>query len=225
MPTFSQIKGAGDRNFERMVEQRIKPAEESHPVVNCFKKFGLTPSSILEVGASSGYVLEKLRLLSGAKCTGIDISEHAISEGKKVFPQLELQAVNCEEYEYGTNKYDLIVFAGCLFQFEPASILQVFASADKALKDEGQLFIWDFLSIGPLRRPYRHESDTYIHKFYYPEYFNSSPFYNLEHYQAFGLNENIDNAHYCCVYRKSKRNSFFEIKDDRSLTPWNHKVN
>lgn len=216
MKPFSAVKGSGDRNFERMRKERSFPALDTHPIIKSYLSFDLRPSTILEVGCTTGYVLEKLRQISNATCTGIDISEKAIMHGRECFPMLDLKCINGETYDYGESNFDLVIFGGCLFEFDPTTLFKVFASADKSLKDQGHIFIWDFLSIGPIRRPYRHESETVIHKMDYLNFFLASPFYRLESYKAYGLEGPIDDAHYCATIKKSSLNAFHYIDDDRS---------
>ena len=118
-----------------------------------------------------------------------------------------MKCLNAESFDYGKAKYDLIIFGGCLFEFDPTKLFNVFAAADKALLDRGNIFIWDLLSIGPLRRPYKHEKDTVIHKLDFLK-FLASPYYRLECYRAYGLDGPIDDAHFCATLKKSSQKCF-----------------
>jgi len=47
--------------------------------------------SVLEVGCTTGFRLEKARKAFGAQCSGIEISPSAVAEGLELYPEVELR--------------------------------------------------------------------------------------------------------------------------------------
>ena len=84
------IKKSTIKNHKRNRLSRISIAENNHMVIRALKKIKLKPKNVLEIGCSTGYVLEKIRLISKSKCYGIDVSKSAISEGKRLFKRVNL---------------------------------------------------------------------------------------------------------------------------------------
>ena len=58
------ILKATNANHARNRNERILKANEMHPVVNAIKKNKLKPKNLLEIGCSTGFVLEKINELT-----------------------------------------------------------------------------------------------------------------------------------------------------------------
>ena len=79
--TFEKIiKKASLNNHKRNRHARIEPASKKNLVFQMILKNKLKPKTILEIGSSTGYLLESLRTNLNSQCFGIDTSKSAISE-------------------------------------------------------------------------------------------------------------------------------------------------
>ena len=87
--TFEKIiKKASIENHKRNRHARIKIASKENFVFKIISKNKIKPKKILEIGSSTGYLLESFRKKYNCQCYGIDTSKYAISEtGNK--------AINC----------------------------------------------------------------------------------------------------------------------------------
>ena len=89
--TFEKIiKKASIENHRRNRYARIKVATKKNLVFKIISKNKIKPKKILEIGSSTGYLLESFRKNYNSQCYGIDTSKSAISEGKKLFKKINL---------------------------------------------------------------------------------------------------------------------------------------
>ena len=89
--TFEKIiKKASIENHKRNRYARIKIATKKNLVFKIISKNKIKPKRILEIGSSTGFLLESFRKNYNSECYGVDTSKSAISEGKKLFKKINL---------------------------------------------------------------------------------------------------------------------------------------
>jgi len=74
----------------------------------------LTGARVLDVGCGSGYLLQRLREYGAGDCTGIDLMESRIEEGRRRYPTLNLQAGSATELPFPSGTFDLVTQFTCL---------------------------------------------------------------------------------------------------------------
>ena len=77
---------AANRNFNRCLVNRGKIATNKHSIIKTLEFLDLDIESVLEVGCSTGYVLEAIRQGGTLRAYGLDLSTEAILYGKENFP-------------------------------------------------------------------------------------------------------------------------------------------
>ena len=123
----SSIRKAAISNHIRNRRLRIKIADNNNPVFKAIVKNKIKGKTILEIGCSTGYLLEALRSKLGAKCFGVDISSAAIKEGKKLFKKIKLYNSFFESSKLKNKKYDLIILGYFLFLLPIDKVLTLFS--------------------------------------------------------------------------------------------------
>jgi len=79
----------------------------------------LKPTSILDVGAGEGFMLERLRKAKVSdKLEGIEYMDDAIELGKKMNPQVIIKKGNIYELPYKANSFELVICTEVLEHLE-----------------------------------------------------------------------------------------------------------
>lgn len=122
--------------------------------------------SVLEIGCTTGFRLEKARAAFGARVAGIDASQAAIDEGRRAYPQVQLEhGIAPQDLStWHGQTFDAIV-AGHLLYLLPREDLFAFAAAvDALLKPDGHLIVMDFLNSTPHSADYAHHAALRVFK-------------------------------------------------------------
>jgi ubiquinone/menaquinone biosynthesis C-methylase UbiE len=178
--TFEKIiKKASNANHRRNRYARIKAEGEKSKVFKIVLQNKIKPKKILEIGSSTGFVLENFRIKYNSKCYGIDTSKSAISEGKKLFKKINLTHGMFENSKLKNFKYDIIICGFFLFTLPPSKILKLFSEIDSSLNDGGYVVIKDFYnkSNSFKIKDYRHEKKLKVYRWDYKKIFLSLPYY------------------------------------------------
>jgi SAM-dependent methyltransferase len=142
-------------------------------------KNNIKPKKVLEIGSSTGFLLEGLRLNYNCKAYGIDTSKNAIAEGKKLFKKINLTHGMFENSKLKKLKYDLIICGFFLFMLPPKKILNLFSIIDESLNPGGHLIINDFFNKNKSFKikDYKHEKRLKVYRWDYKQVFLSLPYY------------------------------------------------
>lgn len=111
------------RQFEQCVEKELEAYRKGHPLgvydtlVEIIKSNIVVEknTSLLEVGCSSGYYNEVLRLRGiDLSYTGCDFSEAFIEFAKKLYPHCSFHLEDATKLSYKDNSFDIVVSGCCL---------------------------------------------------------------------------------------------------------------
>ena len=173
------IKKASIKNHERNRYFRIKIASKENLVFKIISKSKIKPKKVLEIGSSTGYLLERLRKSLNCKCYGVDTSKTAIAEGKKLFKNINLVYGVFEKSKLKELKYDLIICGFFLFMLPPSKILKLFSTIDLSLNDGGHIIIYDFYNKPKSFKikEYKHEKKLKVYRWDYKSVFLSLPYF------------------------------------------------
>jgi ubiquinone/menaquinone biosynthesis C-methylase UbiE len=173
------IKKASIDNHRRNRDGRIEIASKKNLVFKIISKNKIIPKKVLEIGSSTGYLLEGLRANYNCQCYGIDTSKTAISEGKKLFKNINHTHGMFENSKLKDSKYDLIIFGFFLFMLPPSKVLNLFSKIDLCLKNRGHIVINDFYnkSNSFKIKDYKHEKKLKVYRWDYKKVFLSLPYY------------------------------------------------
>jgi ubiquinone/menaquinone biosynthesis C-methylase UbiE len=172
------LTGEGNNWYDRN-----KGIELNQTVLDALYSLDPKPTNILEVGCGDGRYLAGLHRHFGCRCTGIDASSTAITQGRKDLPALNLKhntALPGLRREWALkNEYDLILFGFCLYLLDREDLFMTVAYADSILKDGGVLAIHDFIPRYPQVVPYKHKQGIVSYKMNYPLLWRANPAYRL----------------------------------------------
>jgi len=102
--------------------------------------------SVLEIGCTTGFRLDKAQRAFGAQCAGLEASDSAVTEGAEKYPKIDIrQGVAPQDLnQWSGSKFDVVV-VGHLMYLLPRSVLFEFAAqVDSLLADNGHLIVVDF---------------------------------------------------------------------------------
>lgn len=157
---FSQ--GEGDAWFQR--NQQSYHAERD-PVLQTLISQNVHPREVLEIGASNGARLAKIRDRYQAKATAVEPSEAAVVEGRKSFPEIQFFISTAKSLPLPDESYDCIIVNSVFHWIDRKSLLGSIAEIDRVLKPNGHLLIGDFAPYGPKKVRYHHRPDVEIYTF------------------------------------------------------------
>lgn len=178
--TFEKIiKKASLKNHARNRHARINAASKKNLVFKIISKNNIKPKRILEIGSSTGYLLETFRKNFNCKCYGIDTSKSAITEGKKLFKKVNLTHGMFENSKLKNLKFDLIICGFFLYMLPPSKILNLFSKIDLSLNKGGYVVINDFYNKDNSFKinDYKHEKKLKVYRWNYKKIFLSLPYY------------------------------------------------
>jgi SAM-dependent methyltransferase len=127
----------------------------------------ITPiESVLEIGCTTGFRLEKARKAFGARCAGLEISSAAISEGKQLYQEIELVVGTAPRdlERWSGNKFDVIIVGHLQYLLPREDLFALAAAVDSLLKDGGHVITIDFISPTPTRSEYSHSKTLSVFK-------------------------------------------------------------
>jgi len=153
--------GYHQRNYEG-IGTIADPAFEQMQVLHRINPI----KSVLEIGCTTGFRLEKARLTFGARCAGIDISPAAIAEGHERYPLIELQAGAAPRDLdlWSEQKFDVIVVGHLEYLLPREDLFALAASVDALLNDGGHMITMDFIHHVATRSTYSHNSSLEVYK-------------------------------------------------------------
>lgn len=178
MKQYEIFKGFEADNWYERNRKALEPSDDL--IVWLIDTYRLLDSnkSVLEVGASNGFRLERLREKYGCRAVAVEPSQKAVQEGKEKFPQIEFYNITAEEMDF-EREFDLVILNGVFCWIDRTTLSLVVSKIDRILKEEGHLILGDFQTPFYLKNPYHHLKDVevYTYKQSYKELFLSSGLY------------------------------------------------
>ena len=190
------LNGEGDMWFDRNNKQ-LRENKTRNTLIDWCMPFRESISSILEIGAGSGFPLSYLSNRLEAKSEGIEPSQKAVNfwnENKKNIEggiKTNLKVGVSSELPYENKKFDLVVFGFCLYLVDRGDLFKSISEADRALTNNGLLAIIDFDPIKPFKNKYSHKDNIYSYKNNYPNIFLASGHYSLMYKHSFSHHDEI----------------------------------
>ena len=122
--------------------------------------------SVLEIGCTTGFRLEKVRKAFGARCSGIEISPTAVAEGNQLYPEIELHvgAAPRDLQHWAGQKFDVVLIGHLQYLLPREDLFSLAACVDSLLSDGGHLITMDFIYPTPTRSKYSHSSVLSVFK-------------------------------------------------------------
>ena len=170
------LSGEGDAWYLRNKEY-IQQREHTDHILLKLKELQIHPKRILELGCASGYRLQELQKAFNADCYGIDPSDKAIEDGKKLYPNIHLSKIDAAGMSFDKDFFDLIIFGFSPVWCDRDDLFKIAYLADRSLQDLGHIAIYDFYSKIPYRNEYSHHDGLYSYKMKNADLFSWHPYY------------------------------------------------
>jgi ubiquinone/menaquinone biosynthesis C-methylase UbiE len=168
----------GDRYYQRNRSTMLDPKRSQiDPVVFLMKKHHLKPKHVLEIGSSMGWRLGYIQKHLGARCLGIEPSQKAVRDGKKLYPRVSFKRGLAENLPVKPGQtFDLVIVYFVLHWVSRESILKAIAEIDRVVAHNGYLILGDFLPSQPERISYHYvpTQRVYTYKQDYSQLFTAS---------------------------------------------------
>ncbi|PIR82449.1 methyltransferase type 11 [Candidatus Kaiserbacteria bacterium CG10_big_fil_rev_8_21_14_0_10_59_10] len=100
---------------------------------------------ILEVGANIGVQLEFLRRMGFTNLTGLEINEYAVSQAKKLHPEVEVILGSGFDVPFSDGAFDLVYTSGVLIHISPDDIKSIISEMHRVSSH----YIWGFEYYSP----------------------------------------------------------------------------
>lgn len=122
---------------------------KSDPVIRAI--IDAKPSPVLEVGASNGWRLDLIARAWGAEVHGIEPSEEAVRHS--IAP---VHVGTADKLPFGDASMACVIFGFCLYLCDRALLPQIVSEAERVLKPDGFLVVYDFAPAVETTREYHH---------------------------------------------------------------------
>jgi SAM-dependent methyltransferase len=180
------LESEGDAWFERNRSVVEKPANSrDDPILRTIDELGISGSAVLEIGCSSGYRLAAIKPKQFPQRCGLDPSAKAIDLGRARFPGLELYIGTGDQLPFEAKSFDLIIFGFCLYVCSPEDLFRVAEEANRVMKNEGYIVIYDFCTRNAYSKSYKHHAEVASNKMFFPNMFLWHPWFTLISHRVF----------------------------------------
>lgn len=176
------LSGEGDNWFDRNVDSFDQKAQIQNAILFDFisRHPNVTPSSVLEIGCSNGWQLNRLsEHYRISDCFGIEPSKKAVENGKQQYPGLDLIQGTADNLPYSDDYFDMVIFGFCLYLCDPEDLFTIAREADRVLQDRGILCVFDFDVPAPYHNVYAHDQSIRCYKMNFANMFMWHPQYSL----------------------------------------------
>jgi len=150
------------------------------PVMEAMEQWRIAPQSILEVGCSNGWRVERLIDRYRCKVKGIDPAVPKLPH-PTVFTNLHHGHAGAL-FHYSNSEFDTVIYGFCLYLCDPSDYPSIVKEGDRVLADGGHLIIHDFAvpdDETPWRTPYKHKEGIYSHHFTFEDLWLAFPQYKI----------------------------------------------
>lgn len=183
-----QIDGDGYLERNRVgIGTIADPAFEAMVAIHEFQPIG----SVLEIGCSNGFRLDKAQKAFRASCAGLEVSPEAVQEGCTLFREIEIiEGVAPRDLTHWLGRtFDVVVLGHFQYLLPRADVFPLAQLVDQLVTPGGHLICMDFLSPLPSQSPYRHHPDLAVYKHNPSAPWSWSPTYILVQRQVYTVSE------------------------------------
>ena len=189
------LNGEGDQSFLRnkIENNDFDNFSESYfdPLIPYLLELPLDEGpnvNVLEIGCGQALRLKKLCLTKGWTVHGVDPSEKAVEYAK--LNGIKSKVATADNLPYENNKFDLLIYGFCLYVCDRDDLFKIASEANRVLKDESWLAIFDFWMPYHDERNYHHLKGIKSYKMNLQKMFTWHPAYvmvnhSLKHHNTY----------------------------------------
>jgi SAM-dependent methyltransferase len=150
--------------------------------------------SVLEIGCTTGFRLEKARVRFGAQCVGLEASEAAVAEGRQKYPEVDIrQGVAPADLEqWQGSSFDVVVIGHLLYLLPRSALFELAAHVDSLLAKNGHLIVMDFIYHQDTVAKYSRQDALNLYKGDPSAPWSWHPQYFLVHRDIYPLSQNAE---------------------------------
>lgn len=148
-------------------------------------------TSVLEIGCTTGFRLEKARVAFKARCAGLEISPAAVEEGRTRYPQVqvELGAAPRDLSLWTNEQFDVVIVGHFEYLLPRTELFRLASEVDRLVIDGGHIIVMDFIHPTPMSAEYLHHEDLRVFKDDPSAPWLWSPTYTLVQRQIYNVSE------------------------------------
>lgn len=151
-------------------------------------KQNLPKNNFLEVGCANGeFLLNLKKKIKSCKVFGLDPSQKGIKELKQ--KKVDCHVGTADNIPFKKNTFDIIFFNFCLYLCDQSDYKKIYQSADKVLKKDGFIIIYDFFSKKMKKIPYKHDKRLFSIKRDFRKIFNKDKKYECIYHKIFNYSK------------------------------------
>lgn len=165
------------------------PIFDQLQLINTFQPI----NSMLEVGCATGFRLNKARQAFGSQCAGLEASAAAVSEGRDLYPDIQLEqgVAPADLNRWQDQQFDIVVLGHFMYLLPRTDLFSLAAEADRLLTPGGHLIVLDFMHPQPMSAPYAHHGELRVSKFNPSAPWMWSPTYTLVGRQIYSIADDL----------------------------------
>lgn len=197
------LESEGDSWLSRNRE-KLRQNKDHDPVLRLIRDNKLQGDCVLEIGCANGWRLQELQTIwPDAQFHGLDPSSEAAAWSSS---SVHIRKGTADALPYQDAYFDFVIFGFCLYLCDRGDLFRIAAEADRVLKENGILIVYDFYSPEPYRNPYTHQPGVFSYKMDYSRLFSWNPAYKKiaqiiePHY---GMADHSDNYIGAFAFRKN----------------------
>lgn len=147
--------------------------------------------SVLEIGCTTGFRLEKARAAFGARVAGLEASAAAVAEGRDRYPDVDLRTgvAPGDLAQFAGESFDVVIVGHFMYLLPREDMFALAAAVDALLAASGHLIVMDFIHPTPLSADYTHHRDLRVFKHDPSAPWLWSPTYALVGRQVYDVSE------------------------------------
>lgn len=149
-------------------------------------------TSVLEIGCTTGYRLEKARREFGATAVGLEVSPRAVAEGRALYPHIRLEegVAPRDLTMFMPQRYDVVIVGYFMYLLPRDDLFALAAAVDGLVIDDGHVIVTDFIHPRPVSAPYSHRDELQVYKHEPSAPWTWSPTYVLVGRRVYDVSEN-----------------------------------
>ena len=171
------MKGEANNFFER--NKKNLPSHNIRFIENFILKNFKKRSYLLEIGCGEGKLLESLSKKKRFALYGVDPSKKAINFLKKKNIGIQSSVGTADDLNFNDNFFNIVVFGFCLYLVDKSLLFKVAFEADRVLKNNGFILIYDFFQKKSKTYKYIHHKKILTHKMNFSKIFSWNPNYKI----------------------------------------------
>lgn len=148
--------------------------------------------SVLEIGCTTGFRLEKARVSFGAQCVGLEASGTVVAEGRQKYPEVDIRQgiAPADLDQLLGSSFDVVVIGHLLYLLPRSALFKLVSSVDSLLAESGHLIVTDFIYHRDTVANYSHQDDLNLYKGDPSAPWSWHPQYFLVHRDIYSLSQN-----------------------------------